>query len=557
MKKIIFTIISFFCFISITHANTISKIDMDIYIDNDGNASITEKWDVTGTDGTEWYKVMNNLGNSKLTEFTVSMDGIPLKYKEWNVNESLNQKKGYYGINYTNSGEELCFGKYDYNHHIFELKYKLSNFIINTNDSQALYWQLIPSLTNVHFNDFSIVISSYYEFPDTLEVWGYGYKGYAYVENGKIYMSNEGTMNNNYATLLAKFPLNTYNTNNYSDNYGTFDDILNKAEEGTFKYNYNEHDKLNVVPFIFSFILIYALPIVIFIFVLITINKNGYSYKNNKKINKKEVNMFREIPCNKDIYYANALIKLNNFNFKKENILGAIFLKWIKEEKIKFVNTNKGLFNKETSLIDLTLTPSFELEVERKLFRMMYDASKDGYLEAKELEKWCKRHYSSFLDLFDRIFKDEINRLNSEGHIYKRQNKKEAKTKNIMDDVIYEDSIKLYGLKKFLKEFSNIKEKEAIEVNLWDEYLMFAYLFGMADKVAKQFKNLYPEIIEQMERSNFNYDTFVFINHVSTSSISAASHARAAAESYSSGGGGFSSGGGGGGSFGGGGGGSR
>mgnify|MGYP003301287577 CR=1 FL=1 len=96
-----------------------------------------------------------------------------------------------------------------------------------------------------------------------------------------------------------------------------------------------------------------------------------------------------------------------------------------------------------------------------------------------------------------------------------------------------------------------------MEVKLWDEYLMFAYLFGIADKVAKQLKDMYPEVVMEMQRQNFDYDTLIFVNNISTRSVSAASSARQAAESYSSGGGGFSSGGGGGGSFGGGGGGSR
>ena len=84
---------------------------------------------------------------------------------------------------------------------------------------------------------------------------------------------------------------------------------------------------------------------------------------------------------------------------------------------------------------------------------------------------------------------------------------------------------------------------------------MFAYLFGIADKVAKQFKNLYPEIMEDMQNRNMNIDfnTLLFIDSISSSSVSAASSARSAATSYSSGGGGFSSGGGGGGSCGGGG----
>ena len=118
-----------------------------------------------------------------------------------------------------------------------------------------------------------------------------------------------------------------------------------------------------------------------------------------------------------------------------------------------------------------------------------------------------------------------------------------------MDDKIYEDSSRLYGLKLYLDEFSRMNTKEVMEVKLWDEYLMFAYLFGIADKVAKQFKNLYPEVIEQMENANIDYNTLIFVNNISNSSVRAASGARAA-ENYSSGGGG-------GGSFGGGGGGSR
>ena len=75
----------------------------------------------------------------------------------------------------------------------------------------------------------------------------------------------------------------------------------------------------------------------------------------------------------------------------------------------------------------------------------------------------------------------------------------------------------------------------------------------IAKEVAKEFKDIYPEIIEQ---SNFSsYDNIIFINMCASSGIFHAESARTRAESYSSGGGGFSSGGGGGGSFGGGGGG--
>ena len=210
MKKIylfIFTIFTFLLMGNVS-ANTINKIDINIKLDENGNANITETWDVDGSDGTEWYKGMNNLGNSELTDFKVSMDGTPLKYKKWNINESLNEKKGYYGINYTSNGQELCFGKYDYNRHTFTLNYNLSNFVINTDDSQVLYWKLIDSLSNVDFKDFSVTVSGHYEYPDDLDVWGYGkYGAPCYVHDGVIEMTSDGVLNSDeYLTILVKFP---------------------------------------------------------------------------------------------------------------------------------------------------------------------------------------------------------------------------------------------------------------------------------------------------------------------------------------------------------------
>ena len=45
-------------------ANSISKISMDIYIDGDGNASITETWNCNTNSGTEVYHPYYNLGKS-------------------------------------------------------------------------------------------------------------------------------------------------------------------------------------------------------------------------------------------------------------------------------------------------------------------------------------------------------------------------------------------------------------------------------------------------------------------------------------------------------------
>lgn len=558
MKKIIFTLVLFLV-PSIILANEINNIDMKIYVDNNGTAHVTEEWTTKLNEGTEGYKPYYNLGESKISNFKVSMNGKEYTYNsDYDINASFNEKKYKNGFHYIDNGVELCFGITNYGKNTYTLSYDISNFVVNTSDNyQMIYWTLFPYDYNPSPERVYIKIYSDFKYADTLDVWGYGkYGAPTYVYDGYIEMDSESTVTSSeYMTILVKFPENTFTLDTAVDK--TFDEYLNMANEGATTYKVQKKNffqkLLSYIPVLISIFIPFA---IVFIAIRSSI-VNGYGYKNNKVINKKETPLFRDIPCNKDIYYANTLTKLNNeifTGYKETNIFGAIILKWVKENKVKFINQTKGVFNKETSSIDLTLNPTFDNVLEKELFDIMHEASIDGILETKELEKWCNKNYSKFFNLFERINTVEIHKLKNDNHIYNRTDKNECKKKNVMDDTIYEDSTKLYGLKKFLEEFSRIDTREVLEVHIWDEYLMFAYIFGIADKVAKQLKNLYPEVLED-PNNYIDLDTILYINYLSNRSVNAASTARSRAESYSSGGGGFSSGGGGGGSFGGGGGG--
>ena len=538
--------------------NDIYSKNANIYINKDGSANVTETWDVKGQDGTEWYIPLTNLGQSEILNYSVSMDGKDLTSKSWNINESISKKAGYYGINYVDNGLELCFGKTDYKRHTFVVKYTITNFVFTTSDADVISWRIFEyQNSSTNWENFTVNIKSFYSFPDTLDVWGYGYKGYAYVKDGVIQMSNEGDMGTNYVVLQAKFPKGTFeNLVTYSQ-FDSFDDVKNMNDEGKFDYDYDDNEsELSLFARIWNFIrgaFSTIFPFALFIWIAVICTKPEYGYKDNKKIDKNNTPMFRDIPCNKDIYYANTLIYLNKFNYKEGNIIGAIILKWIKENKVRYIKRNEDT-RKEESVLDLTSKPEFTEKIEQDLFDIMYKASGDGYLESKELEKYCRNHYTKFFSIFTRQIDASVKALETEGRIYKKINRKDSRAKKIMDESIYEDSQRLFGLKLFFNEFAKMDTKETLEVKIWDEYLMFAYLFGMADKVSKQLKNLYPEYIEQeLERNNLDLTTLVLINNMTTRSVNAASAARSAAQSYSSGGGGFSSGGGGGGSFGGGG----
>ena len=98
------------------------------------------------------------------------------------------------------------------------------------------------------------------------------------------------------------------------------------------------------------------------------------------------------------------------------------------------------------------------------------------------------------------------------------------------------------GLKKYLEDFTLISEREIAESVIWKEYMVYATLFGIADKVMEQFKNVYPEKIQEFDTYNRNR----LITYSYYRSMHRSAH-RAAQLKRSGGGGGSSSFGGGGG----------
>lgn len=552
LKCILFLIVCMFS-INIVYANDIKKITMDVYVDNNGNAHIKEEWTATLSSGTEGYKPYYNLGNSEIKDFKVSLNNQYFTtINSWDTSASFNEKSYKAGLNEINNGYELCFGISKYGTNTYKMEYTITNFVSQTEDSDMIYWQLIPYDLSDKPDYVYIKIYSDFLYDFDLPVWGYGnYGGYAYVhEDGYIELIHEDALDSDeYMTVLVKFPKNTFNTSSILDN--DFDYYYEMAEDGATTYS----DKTTIWDVIKTILLVLVnlIPYIIVILIIIFgVNTSEYGTKKlkfnkgMKRIKMKEINYFRDIPCDKDIFKAYWVACQYGLVEKKTDFLGAILLKWLKNKNIENTTVTSGLLKKEERAIKLLNNDGLN-EKEKELYDMMLTSSGDGVLESNEFTRWCKKHYKKILDWFNEVIDNETMEFVNNGLI--REEKKLFKTYYVSDNM-YEYAKQMAGLKKFLNEFSNINKRESIEVNLWEEYLMYAQIFGIAKKVAKEFKKLYPDVITED-----TYNDIIFIHNISYSGVSAASTARERAESYSSGGGGFSSGGGGGGSFGGGGGG--
>ncbi len=564
MKKIIL-FISLLIFPFFVNASTISKIDMDIVLSSNGKAIVTETWDANVNQGTEGWHPYYNIGESKINVLSASMDGKSYQIVDsWNENSSLSSKSYKAGIYKPDSNEtDVVFGITEYGKHTYVIKYEITNFISNLSDADMIYWTLFPYDFSAQPDNVTIKISGPYKYPDTLDVWGFGmYDAPCYVKDGAIYMTSDGRINSSeYLTLLAKFPKGTFESNSILDH--DFEYYLSMANEGATPSIHKE-EKMSIKEIISSIIgTIISFGIFVWVGVLAarSSKNNKYNYgPNGKKLG--SVPNFRDIPCNKDIYYAFWTADTFDIIKNKNDFLGAVLLKWIHDGNVTIEKIeSNGIFKKkEESVVTFVKKPLDANAKEQDLYDYMLEASGDGKLETNEFKKWCKKNYTKIFNWFDDCLKYERDELVNKHLISKNEYEggkifKYKYQQYEISEKAREEAIRLQGLKQFFREFSRIDEKQPIEVKLWNEYLMYAQILGMADEVMKQFRNLYPEVLTEMEAYNYNYDAFLFAHSISSEGVQAASAARSAAESYSSGGGGFSSGGGGGGSFGGGGGG--
>ena len=112
------------------------------------------------------------------------------------------------------------------------------------------------------------------------------------------------------------------------------------------------------------------------------------------------------------------------------------------------------------------------------------------------------------------------------------------------------------GLKKFLRDFSNLKEAIPTSIAIWEQYLVYAVTFGISEQVMKEMKVVLPQIPEDdLKASHFFVAGAVLGSDINiidafntmTSSMISSFNAISSAASSTGGGGGFSGGGGGGG----------
>ena len=568
MKKLLATILAAIIIVFSVNiyaaSDSIDSIDIKATLMDDGALMVSEVWKATPGSGTEFYIPKSNMRDIVITDFKVSDEVGPYEtVKDWNVDASFDEKARKCGINETSDGIELCFGKSDLNKNkTYTLTYTMRNAAQSFDDMDGFNIRFVndqmdPAPRKVSF-ELSLEGGEINE--DNARVWGFGSSADIVFEEDKVIVHEINDFGPaNHLTVL--FGLNKGVINPISLGSGSFEEMKERAMQGSDYYDreeeipenanedydnddyypdYNTGNNFNNVFFVRNPIF---LPIIlVFIASIISMIVSGVKKSRISSENSlpKDVNYWRDLPMKGNILLNSGIYSVNE-SLSVTNVVAAYFLKWIKDGNIELIKEKftKGLIFKKDVLEDcfkIIKAPETDDVMEEQLYKLIAAASGDDLiLRNNELVRAFNR--GSVAENFVKSYnKNAISTAERLDLVYKKPGFL-LSSYDVFTERGREEAIKQKGFIKFLKDFTLINEREAVEVALWDEYLVLAALFGLGEKVLEKFKSLDPSYTYAGYTGLDPVLMYRVVNNIGTS-VNRAYQSGSSSSSSSSGGGG-------------------
>lgn len=531
------------------------SIDVTVNLLKDGSAKVTEVHDVSIDSGTERYIVKDNLDGIRILDLEV-MDENGTRFVnigEWDIDASMARKTGKCGIVHKSGGVELCWGIGSYGDHRYTVSYTMTGALKGLRDYDMLFLTCVnkgisplPESASLKVFAEGVDISS-----DNARMWGFGFEGTTGFSDGTVFARSNGRFSSkSHLTVLVRLDKGLFSPSATIDR--DFQHYLDMAMEGA-DFSGEDDGFGAIMAFLFNLFIV--------IMLLLPFTSAAASGKVSKREKRKllgmkpsEVQWNRDIPADCNLAEAYFIVKTLGEDGGKKNSKGslsaALILKMLQDGLLGARKDEKDRI--EFTFDDSRMTADILPDARSLYHYMQVAAGDDRILQNKEFKKWAARNGESLQKWSDRTFTEGKNLMNAAGCITKKGMKTRFTEKG------QQRARELYGLKKFLNEFSLVGERCPEEVLLWQNYLIYAALFGIAEKVQKDLQTINPELYGRMFENSCSvasYDVIRMSNSFSRQ-LSASSNryaaAQATAKASAGGFGGHSSFGGGMGSFGGG-----
>jgi len=598
------------CSIKVDATLELEQLNFKAQINEDGSMNVTETWDIYISETNTLFKTfeIDKSKYSEITEVEVYeiADGANNKFTQINEEMYHVTKDCYYALNNSNGQFEIAWGvglDDDSDNRKYQISYKVIDVIAKYNDYSELYWKFIGE-------DFEIVadtVKGIITLPhnanrkEDIRVWEHleDLNGEIYVTDlNKIEFSADRYSGGQYLEVRALIPNDMITSTKRTYNENIFEKVIQEETIWADQANVRREKREDMATGVGIFVGIVAL------FFTYKIFRN---IRKLRKMDKKfkpttQLEYFRDLPY-ENATPAEALFIMSTGENKmfsssfSANILELTLNKYLELE----VQQNVGIFKSDLVKIkilekdDSTLKPDIKMTLDF----LNEVANENKELTTKDITKYLEKHLSKAGQLNKKLEKILKNEERKNGNYNEKNYNKMnmyaiyavlygifafsslgiigffieinvlnfiavvialtitliinsiilgmmAARVNILSQRGIDEKEKWKAFKKYMEDFSLLKDKEIPSLVLWEKYLVFATAFGISEKVLKQLKVVYPEIVDMDATVYNNYSYIHIMNSVNIGDCINTSVYSAIGSSGSGAGGGASGGGGGG-----------
>ena len=469
--------------------STVRDIDIDVVLDTDGSAYVTENWNVDIHRGTEWYLVRNHLDEMRISELSVTDEtGLQYTYEgEWDTDRNLSRKAGRCGIVTKPDGCEICWGLGSYGEHLYSVRYRMTNVVLGMDDSNSLHVQFVSPGISPYPKHARVTIrkegTAFGD--DNAGIWAFGFNGEINFKDGKIVAETlEPFANDEYSLIvLARFDSGLFKPEVHLEQ--TFQQELDAAFEGSSYRDYLIQAREEKIAFIC--ITVFAIVLSILLIAVAHRRKRKQNLRFFGVENTDGIGYERELPFDGNLLETRYVLARGHVLMRtgEGGIASAMILKMLKDGVLAVSAGKRGKpeisFPEPTGLSELS-------KPERKFYDFLKEAAaENGILEGREFSRWASRHTKEVNAWVNSLTPSGSDILTSRGHL----------AGDTLTPEGQKHARRTLGFRKYLKDFTIIGERTTAEVALWRDYIIYAALYGIAEQVARELKDINPELFEE------------------------------------------------------------
>lgn len=581
-----FVVMSFFILLNISYAASaeLENLDITMNLNSDGSMDVEEVWHVDMENTNTLFKNYTKndkrySGISNVKVYEVLADNSLREFKQSYIEEKKVKDNYFYSLFVNKNIFEIAWGTGNSytGTKKYKIQYTVNDLVKIYSDTADIFWPILGDKFELKIKKINGSINlpkiDAKEYPEGLDLkslvrtWAHGpLQGNIHIiSENRIEFNVPNYNSNEFVELRVIAPKFLFRDTPLTEDKDMFLNIIEEERELTERANRVREAKKKIVTIVIDLLLIVT---GVFGIILIT---RIFKYKEilrdiNKILPSQKLDYFREVP-RKDATPAEALFVSNlfylDFSYSLSPIISATLLNLSIKKYIEF-----NLDEKNKVKILLLKDADTRLKKHEQMILELLNSSnkkEEKIVTMKELQKNIEKTFADYTKLknFTNAIETDIKQNLEKDYIYIDEDYKKAKhwydryilylllfiftlpiiylsipalicsilCKKILNNNMgltqagVDEKEKWKAFKKYMEDFSLLKEKEVPSIVIWEEFLVYATAFGIADKVIKQLKISYPNFTNETSFAANSYmyllasnnSNFNFISSLNTS----------------------------------------